>query len=245
MSVPRAIEASKLVIYVGEAERRGGSPLYEVLLHFLQKRGVAGAVAIRGVAGFSRGGPLHTAALLRLAEDLPLRIEAVDSRKKIDALLPDLLDLVDKGLVAVEPITIFKPPAPGQDVESAEKEPLMKLAGHSKILRIFIGDDDQWEGEPLYKAILNRARMFDIAGATVYRAIEGYGAHRRRHKSGIFSSDAPIEVLIVDEESKIRELIEALDSIVTEGCLVVMSDADVIKYARHKGKTTGDMPGQA
>lgn len=233
MEGPKAIEAAKLVIYVDENAHRGGKPLYEVLLHFLQNRGIAGATAVRGIAGYHGKGPFQTAAILRLSENLPLRIEAVDSRKKIDRLLPDLMELVGEGLVGVEPITVYKNPESRALEGEAKEAPLMKLAGHAKMLRIHIGDDDKWEGEPLYRAILNRAKMLDIAGATVYKALEGYGAHKRRHKAGVFSADAPISIVIIDEEEKIRKLLDALDTVVTEGCLVAISDVEVVKYTKH------------
>ena len=230
-------EYRKLVVYIGESDHRGGKPLYEVILFLLQKRGVAGASAVRGLAGYGGHGVMHTAAILRLSEDLPIRIEAIDTRERIESVLPDVLDLVEEGLVEVENVRVYKTsPVKGQAKPETEA-PLMKLEGKAKMLRIHIGDDDRWEGEPLYRAILKRAKMLDIAGATVYRAIEGYGAHKRRHKSGVFSSDAPISVVIIDTEEKIGALLDALESIVVEGCLVAVSDVDVIKYGRHLDKT--------
>jgi PII-like signaling protein len=226
--------AAKLVVYVGESDRRAGRPLYEVLLHLLQRRGVAGASAVRGLAGYGGHGILHTTAILRLSEDLPIRIEAVDSREKIESVLPDVLDLVTEGLVEVEDVQVYKVSPPKTGAADQREEPLMRLQGRAKMLRIHFGENDKWEGEPLSRAVLNRAKMLDIAGATVYRAIEGYGAHRRRHKAGVFSSDAPISIVIIDEEAKIQKLLNALDSIVTEGCLVAISDVEVIKYGRHR-----------
>ncbi|HKB72160.1 MAG TPA: DUF190 domain-containing protein [Thermoanaerobaculia bacterium] len=230
-------EFRKLVIYIGESDHRGGKPLYEVLLFLLQKKGIAGASAVRGLAGYGGHGVMHTTAILRLSEDLPIRIEAIDHREKIEAVLPDVLDLVDEGLVEVETVRVYRA-SPIKGEEKSETEaPLMKLEGQAKMLRIHIGDDDKWEGEPLYRAILKRAKALDIAGATVYRAIEGYGAHKRRHKAGVFSSDAPISVVIIDTEEKVHALLHALESIVTEGCLVAISDVNVVKYSRHMDRT--------
>jgi hypothetical protein len=227
----------KLVIYIGESDHRGGKPLYEVLLFLLQKKGVAGASAVRGLAGYGGHGVMHTAAILRLSEDLPIRIEAIDRRERIEAVLPDVLDLVEEGLVEVETVRVYKT-SPMKNGRKEDKEaPLMKLEGKANMLRIHIGDDDRWEGEPLYRAILKRAKALDIAGATVYRAVEGYGAHKRRHKAGVFSSDAPISVVIIDTEEKVNTLLAALESIVTEGCLVAISDVNVVKYSRHADKT--------
>lgn len=107
----------------------------------------------------------------------------------------------------------------------------MKLEGTAKMLRIYFGEDDKWKGQPLYKAIVEKCRTMDIAGATVFRGIEGYGASsliRRPHRLSL-SHDAPIMVSVVDTEDKIQKLIPALDEMVVEG-LIAMSNVEVIKY---------------
>ncbi len=113
----------------------------------------------------------------------------------------------------------------------------MKLEGKAKMLRVHFGEDDKWKGKPLYEAIVERCRQLDIAGATVFRGIEGYGAStmiRRRHLLS-FSADAPILVQIVDTEENIQRLIPALDEMVDEG-LIAISDVEVIKYVHQDGE---------
>ncbi len=113
----------------------------------------------------------------------------------------------------------------------------MKLEGKAKMLRIHFGEDDQWQGKPLYEAIVERCRKLDIAGATVYRGIEGYGAStiiRRSHMLH-FSSDAPILVQVIDTAENIQRLIPVLDEMVQEG-LIAMSDVEVIKYVHQEGQ---------
>lgn len=108
----------------------------------------------------------------------------------------------------------------------------MKLQGKAKLLRIHFGEDDKWKGKPLYEAIVERCRELNIAGATVFRGIEGYGAStiiRRRHLLS-FSADAPILVQVIDTEEKIQRLLPALDEMVSEG-LIAISDVEVIKYS--------------
>jgi uncharacterized protein len=112
----------------------------------------------------------------------------------------------------------------------------MKLEGRAKLLRIHFGEDDKWKGQPLYKAIVEKCRELDVAGATVYRGIEGYGAStliRRSHLLSL-SHDAPVMVSVVDSEEKIRELIPILDEMVSEG-LMALSDVEVIKYVHEDG----------
>ena len=80
-----------------------------------------------------------------------------------------------------------------------------------------------------------RARQLGIAGTTVYKGILGYGAHKRIHKHHALalSSDDPIMITIIDAEEKINALLAALDSVVTEGCLIAISDVTVVKYVAH------------
>jgi uncharacterized protein len=112
----------------------------------------------------------------------------------------------------------------------------MKLEGKAKMLRIHFGEDDKWHGKPLYEAIVTRCRELDIAGATVFRGIEGYGASSLIHKKHLFrlSSDSPIMVSVVDTEEKIKNLLPVLDEMVNEG-LIAMSDVEVIRYVHQEG----------
>jgi uncharacterized protein len=112
----------------------------------------------------------------------------------------------------------------------------MKLAGKAKMLRIHFGEDDKWKDKPLYRAIVEKCRELDIAGATVFRGIEGYGAStliRRTHHLS-FSHDAPVMVSVVDSEDKIQKLLPLLDEMVDEG-LIAMSEVEVIKYTHQDG----------
>ncbi len=112
----------------------------------------------------------------------------------------------------------------------------MKLAGKAKMLSIHFGEDDKWKEKPLYRAIVEKCRELDIAGATVFRGIEGYGASTLIHRSHLlsFSSDAPIMVSVIDSEEKIQTLIPFLDEMVGEG-LIAMSEVEVIKYVHQEG----------
>jgi uncharacterized protein len=111
----------------------------------------------------------------------------------------------------------------------------MKLEGKAKMLRIHFGEDDKWQNKPLYEAIVIKCRELDIAGATVFRGIEGYGASTLIHKRHLLrSSDRPIMVSVIDTEEKIRSLIPALDEMVDEG-LIAMSEVEVIRYVHQEG----------
>jgi uncharacterized protein len=111
----------------------------------------------------------------------------------------------------------------------------MKLEGKAKMLRIHFGEDDRWRDKPLYEAIVIKCRELDIAGASVFRGIEGYGASTLIHKRHLLrSSDRPIMVSVIDTEEKIKSLIPALDEMVDEG-LIAMSEVEVIRYVHQDG----------
>ncbi|MGB6484302.1 MAG: DUF190 domain-containing protein [Candidatus Acidiferrales bacterium] len=112
----------------------------------------------------------------------------------------------------------------------------MKLSGKAKMLRIHFGEDDKWKNKPLYRAIVEKCRELDIAGATVLLGIEGYGAStliRRKHHLS-FSHDSPVMVSVIDSDDKIQKLLPFLDEMVDEG-LIAMSEVEVIKYVHQEG----------
>jgi PII-like signaling protein len=111
----------------------------------------------------------------------------------------------------------------------------MKLHGQAKMIRIHFGENDRWQGKPLYEAIVKEAHQRDLAGATAYRGIEGYGASSRIHQKHFLglSSDLPIMVTIIDEAPKIEAFMPLLQGMVSEG-LIAISDVDVIRYVRRE-----------
>ncbi|MFN2614496.1 MAG: DUF190 domain-containing protein [Actinomycetota bacterium] len=117
----------------------------------------------------------------------------------------------------------------------------MKLEGRGKLLRIFVGESDTWRGRALYQAIVESAREHGLAGATVTRGIEGFGAHSRIHTSRILrlSEDLPVVIEIVDVEEKIAEVLPLLDEMVTEG-LVTLETVEVIAYRSSKNPDTNE-----
>jgi PII-like signaling protein len=107
----------------------------------------------------------------------------------------------------------------------------VKLPREGQLLRVFIGESDRWEGQPLYEAIVQAARRQGLAGATVFKGVEGFGAHSRVHTTRILrlSEDLPVVVEIVDTEEKIQAFLPVLDGMVREG-LVTVEKATVIFY---------------
>ncbi len=99
----------------------------------------------------------------------------------------------------------------------------MKLEGEGKLLRLFIGESDTWHGKPLYQAIVERVRREGLAGATVLRGIEGFGADSHLHTSRILrlSEDLPVVIEIVDTPEQIDRVVPILDEMVGEGMLTL------------------------
>lgn len=107
----------------------------------------------------------------------------------------------------------------------------MKIPSEGKLLRIFIGESDKWNHQPLCEAIVIKAREFGLAGATVLRGPMGYGATSHLHTSKILrlSADLPIVIEIVDSPEKIQAFLPLLDEMLAGG-LVTLQDVQVIKY---------------
>lgn len=114
----------------------------------------------------------------------------------------------------------------------------MRLGGEGKLLRIFIGESDRWHGKPLYQAIVEHLRAEGIAGATVIRAMEGFGAKSHLHTTRLLrlSEDLPLVIEVVDTEENITRVLPVLDEMVTDG-LVTMERVEVITY-----RAGGDPP---
>lgn len=107
----------------------------------------------------------------------------------------------------------------------------MKLQGSALRLTIFVGESDQWHHKPLFTEIVHRAHQAGLAGATVLRGIEGYGASNHVHTTRILSltEDLPAVILIVDNETRIRDFLPTLDELIGEG-LVTVEPVEVIRY---------------
>lgn len=115
----------------------------------------------------------------------------------------------------------------------------MKIEGEGRLLRIFIGESDLWKGRPLHEAIVQTVRERGLAGATVIRGMEGFGAHSRIHTTKILrlSEDLPILIEIVDKSERIQEILPVLDEMVVEG-LITLENVHIIAY-RHNETSCG------
>lgn len=106
MKIPE--EGWLLRIFIGESDRWDGKPLYEAIVLKARELHMAGATVLRGPMGFGAHSRMHTVKILRLSEDLPIVIEIVDAREKIDQLLPYIDEMVEEGLVTLERVHVIK-----------------------------------------------------------------------------------------------------------------------------------------
>jgi PII-like signaling protein len=108
---------------------------------------------------------------------------------------------------------------------------MTRIEGEGKLLRLFIGESDTWHGRPLYQAIVERVRAEGLAGATVIRGIEGFGADSRLHTSRILrlSEDLPVLIEIVDTAEQIDRVVPLLDEMVGEGMLT-LERVQIVSY---------------
>lgn len=95
-------------IFIGESDRFGHKPLYEVLVELFRKEGFAGATVLRGLSGFGAHSVYHTQKLLDLSADLPLIVEVVDTEEKINAIMPRIDEMMGGGMITLEKTTVIR-----------------------------------------------------------------------------------------------------------------------------------------
>jgi len=104
MTIPK--EGHLLRIFIGESDRRDGMPLFEWIVRQARQHDLAGATVLRGLEGFGAHSRVHKARILRLSTDLPIVVEIVDTREKIEAFLPVIDEAIEEGLATLEPVEI-------------------------------------------------------------------------------------------------------------------------------------------
>ncbi len=224
--------AKKVTIYLNEDTQYHLTALHDAILTFLLHKGVAGATVTRAHSGFGAHRTLHTPKIEVLAEHLPLRIEFVETAAKVEELLPALYDMVTDGMIEVQDTTVVKCVRKGPRPEPAV--PHERKQGPARLMRVFLGEADRWHDEPLYDAIVKKLRMMEIAGATVYRGILGYGAKGHEHRLGFFhiSRDLPVMISAIDTAEKIEAAAKAIEDMLEDG-LIAISDVDMVRLVRH------------
>ena len=115
----------------------------------------------------------------------------------------------------------------------------MKIDGEGELLRIFIGESDHWNGKPLFEAIVLRARELGLAGATVLRGLEGFGAHSRIHTARLvdLSSDLPLVLEWVDTDERVTALLPRVTEMLEgTGGLLTTDPVEIHRYVPHRSE---------
>lgn len=107
----------------------------------------------------------------------------------------------------------------------------MRRVKKAQLLRLHFGESDRYQGKPLYEAVVERAKEFGIAGATVFRGLEGYGETAAIHRKHLLHHDQPIVVTIVDTAENMARLIPELEAMMDTG-LIATSEVDYIRIER-------------
>lgn len=231
--VQKTGRAHKVSVYVSEGDTHRGVDTASEILDFLFFRGVLGATVLKGVAGFGSDHHLHTSAIIAVSDHLPVKVEFIETPEKVKELIPKLSELCGSGMIEVQETMIVKAAGPGGSLRSAET-PSHKVEGKAKLLRIYLGEDDEWSGKPLYQAVVEALRANGMAGVTVYKGILGYGVHGTVHEPRMFGGGASLMLSVIDREESLSEFMPVLERMITHG-LAVMSDVDVISYRYGEG----------
>ena len=225
--------AKKVTIFVNEDTQHHLTPLHDAIMTFLLHKGVSGATATRAFSGYGSHRQLHTPQIEVMAYHLPIRIEFIETPEKVEEVLPTLYGMVSDGLIEVQDTTVVK--LARKPSKAEPKPPHSRKEGPAQLLRVFLGEADKRHDEHLYDAIVKKLRMLDIAGATVYRGILGYGAKGHDHHATLFHPirDLPIMISVIDAPEKIAAAAEAIEGMLEDG-LIVISDAHIVRLVRSR-----------
>ena len=235
--------------YLQSADRPPHTPTYERVIKAARKAGLAGGTVLRGLMGFGSHGLLKP-SVWSIVEHVPLIVEIVDSGEKIVKFVEGPLDeLMIGGMITLERANVMmyrhrnldqpNELRLGELLKPLSTLPPIEVRGHMTtkqdgvLLRIFIGEDDRTDGKKLYESIIQKSRELGLAGATVLRGSEGFGAHSVVHKASLLemSTDLPVVIEIVDTESKINSVLPYLETVVKEG-MITMEYVIILLY-RH------------
>lgn len=213
--------------------------LMKALMHFEPRTAVRAAQILamrKSVPG--------AAAIARAFVDRP-DLDIIMGREFLKAIA-DINGLEERGVASELINSTFKSETAQSIIEDSlyphinqSTETEMKLEGTGKLLRIFIGEDDHLDQRPLYEVLVNRAKEFGMAGATVIRGVESYGAGSRIHTAKLLrlSADLPVVIEIVDTEEKIDSFLPIVEEVLGKaGCggMITEEKATVIHYTPGK-----------
>jgi|SRR5665213_209922 len=242
-----------LRVYLQSADRTPHTPTYERVIKAARNKGLAGATVLRGIMGLGSHGLIQRSAW-SIVEHVPVIVEIVDCGPRISEFVSDDLDRCLIGGMATlerasvmmyrqrshdQPTTLSLAAAqqPRSTLPHIQPRTRMTINDNGVLLRVFIGESDQFQGKPLHEVIVKKVRELGLAGATVLRGTEGFGANSVVHKAALLemSTDLPIVIEIVDVEEKIKLLLPYLEKMVEEG-MITMEYVTILMYRHDPAK---------
>ena len=235
--------AKKVTVWLNEDSKHPHhrEKLWLAVFDYLRHKNVAGASVTRTQMSFGDRQVVHRGDSPETPE-FAYRIEFIETPARVDEVLPTLYEMVVDGLIEVQDTTVVKDVNQHKAVPEEVTSPgamLERRQEKAQMMRIFMGEHDKWHGEPLYDAIIKRLRMLDVAGATVYRGILGYGAKGSTHRERFLhiSEDLPVMITVVDSQTKIAEAATVVEEMMGDG-LIAISDVESVRLVHAQAKET-------
>jgi PII-like signaling protein len=219
----------KLDVYFGESLMCDGRMANEALMDCFAGHNLEVAALYRGIEGFGIGRRIHTERFPDISTDLPLIAEAIDTRERIEAVLPDVHAIVDRGLVTIEHSRL----AVDEDVRTAE---FPDGAGSAGRLTVYCGRGERSAGTTAYRALVDLLRRQGASGATVLMAVDGT-RNQQRQRAGLLSRNVnvPVATIAVGPTHVLRRVLRALPDVLPrpvanlERIAVVKHDGDLLE----------------
>jgi PII-like signaling protein len=211
----------KLTVYFGESDRVGDRLLSDALLDEFEQQRLHAAVLMRAVEGFGAKQQLRTDRLLTLSDDLPVVAVAVDERPAIEAVLPQVRELLAGGLITLERARLLH--------DGLEAVELPEELQEATKLTIYLGRDERIAGRPAFAAVVELLHARGLAGATVLLGVDGM-AHGRRRRARFFSRNEAVPAMIVSvgDGHTIAQALPELDAMLSDP-IVTLERARICK----------------
>ena len=213
----------------------------DALLHRAIRRNLEGATSLEGACGLV-GGEVVDCGRWAVVEHHPVVLEFLDSPRAIGGFLADVVELAPRALATLERAHVLAyrrradeaarvaphlevpgRPEPEAYLPQPEEFPIMRTAVDGQLLRVFVDDADTFGGQPLYRAVLERAKEAGLSNAVVLRAPKGFGTHQRLHTDAHpdYATELPVLVEVVGTPEEVARLLPFLDEAVPEGLITI------------------------
>lgn len=222
----------KLDVYFGDSLGSGGRTADEALVDLFARHGLRAAALYRGIEGFGIGRRIHTERFPDVSTDLPLVAEAIDTRERIEAVLPEVDAIVDRGLVTIEHSLL----AAGDDVRDARFPDGVGSAGR---LTVYTGRGERAAGTTAYRAVVDLLRRQGASGATVLLGVDGI-LHGRRRRAGLLSrnADVPVATIAVGPTDALTRVLRELPGVLARPLV----NLERIAVVKHDGELLDPLP---